>query len=108
MQAGRVRFSSTTPGLAGLLALALCAVEPVRADIYHYTDGDGVGHYTNVPPVSGGWRRLRLLDNDRDPPCAKAPSPDSKRFARYDEHIREAAQLYQLPEAFIRAVIQVL
>jgi soluble lytic murein transglycosylase-like protein len=33
--------------------------------------------------------------------------PDPLRLSRYDEHIREAAQLYQLPEPFIRAIVQV-
>lgn len=36
------------------------------------------------------------------------PRDTSKeRFSRYDEHIREAAALYQIPEALVRAVIQV-
>jgi len=32
---------------------------------------------------------------------------DPERLSRYDHHIREAAALYQLPEAFVRAVVQV-
>src|SRR6185369_9696286 len=36
------------------------------------------------------------------------PSDDSpERFSRYDEYIRQAATLYQIPEALIRAVIRV-
>jgi soluble lytic murein transglycosylase-like protein len=35
-----------------------------------------------------------------------ATAQDPGRYRRFDEHIREAAQLYQLPEAFIRAVIK--
>ncbi len=35
-----------------------------------------------------------------------ATARDAGRYARFDEHIREAAQLYQLPESFIRAVIK--
>jgi soluble lytic murein transglycosylase-like protein len=31
----------------------------------------------------------------------------TERYTRYDPHIREAAALYRLPEAFIRAVIRV-
>jgi soluble lytic murein transglycosylase-like protein len=31
---------------------------------------------------------------------------DAGRYTRFDAHIREASQLYQLPEAFIRAVIK--
>ena len=36
---------------------------------------------------------------------ARDTSPD--RYVRYDHHIREAANLYQLPESFIRAVMRV-
>ena len=42
--------------------------------------------------------------------CARAVSdrqPDPARMQRYDAHIREAAQLYQLPEPFIRAIVMV-
>jgi soluble lytic murein transglycosylase-like protein len=38
---------------------------------------------------------------------ARARRLDPERMRRYDPHITEAAQLYQLPEAFIRAVVLV-
>jgi soluble lytic murein transglycosylase-like protein len=96
------------------LALAAGFATPVwvRADIYHYTDSEGVVHYTNVQPSRGSWRRLyRTDDSAGDSDIARPPSakrlPDPARLQRYDEHIREASQLYQLPEAFIRSIMLV-
>jgi soluble lytic murein transglycosylase-like protein len=88
----------------------------VTADIYHYTDRDGVMHYTNVQPNNGSWRRVmrtREVAAGADSDVAPIPGtrserrPDPERAQRYDEHIKEAAQLYQLPEAFIRAIVLV-
>ena len=38
---------------------------------------------------------------------ANERSSDPARYRRYDAYIREASQLYQLPEAFVRAVVRV-
>ena len=90
-------------------ALALGAVfftsTEAHADIYRYVDKDGVIHFSNVSKRGQlvarngdpGVRRtqdVREADVDRDP-------------ARYDAYIREAAGLYQIPEALVRAVIRV-
>ncbi|HEY8429290.1 MAG TPA: transglycosylase SLT domain-containing protein [Sandaracinaceae bacterium] len=98
-------FAAAVVGTAGLLA------SDARADIYTYTDENGVAHYSNVPP-----RRRRGVQRIRTGrPASPAPrrggagpgdtSPD--RFTRYDAYIREAAALYRLPVAFLRAVIKV-
>ena len=101
--------------VAGLLALPLTA----SADIYQWQDADGVVHFTNrptgnpaakvyikaAPPPStagGGSTAVRpgvtpYAPQDRDP----------ARYTRYDEHIRAAALLYQIPEPLVRAVIKV-
>jgi soluble lytic murein transglycosylase-like protein len=83
------------------------------ADIYHFTDSGGVIHYTNVQPTrGGGWRRLYRTDERTS--ASAAPTlrsverrADPGRLLRFDAHIKEAAHLYQLPEAFIRAVMLV-
>jgi soluble lytic murein transglycosylase-like protein len=100
--------------VVGLCCLALVAAPGfAAADIYHFTDGDGVVHYTNVQPGHGSsWRRLYRTDESsaREPPSAfrsAERNPDPGRLQRYDAHIKEAALLYQLPEAFIRAVMLV-
>ena len=101
--------------LAAFVAGAGFAVPAgVTADIYHYTDRDGVIHYTNVQPAGGSWRKMHRsydesedLDSQRLPRPSGERRPDPGRVQRYDSHIKEAAQLYQLPEAFIRAIVLV-
>ncbi len=98
------------------VALSAAPVSPVRADIYQWTDAEGVMHFTNVPR---GDARYQLAIRSRtgaagaragarsggDLVAARDNSPE--RFSRYDDHIREASRLYQIPEALIRAVIKV-
>jgi hypothetical protein len=116
--------------LAGLLAaLIAMAPRPARADIYSYEDKDGVVHFTNVRPASGAGHQWKVLYKSgpgkagiisgaagptsfagcaasrADVVPATDRSPD--RFSRYDAHIAEAAHLYALPQALIRAIIKV-
>ena len=97
-----------TPVIVG--AGLLLAVTPSFADIYSYVDRDGTVHFTNTP---GGDARYRLYMRSRDGGrrrggMAVAPSDASpERFKRYNEVIREAATLYQIPEELVRAVIKV-
>jgi len=100
--------------VVGFCCFAIVAAPGLAAaDIYHFTDSDGVVHYTNVQPGRGSWRRLYRTDDGafaRDPQSAfrsAERNPDPGRLQRYDAHIKEAALLYQLPEAFIRAVMLV-
>jgi len=106
--------------LAGVLLAGGGAV--ARADIYSWTDADGVVHYTNLRPRGAGkkkWKKVmdeapdagskaaaRRGDCER---CDVVPASDRspERFARYDEHILEASELYKIPVALIRAVIKV-
>jgi len=92
-----------------------------RADVWSYIDGDGVAHFTNVKPRGKHrrqWRRVMRTDAGSGKAAARRGSCDrcdavpardrsAERFTRYDEYIREAAELYQLPESLIRAVIKV-
>jgi soluble lytic murein transglycosylase-like protein len=82
------------------------------ADIYQYTDKDGVIHFSTAKPVAreaklvargDGSKRGGMAGTPQVPPTDKDPS----RFARYDEWIREAGTLYQIPAELIRAVIKV-
>jgi soluble lytic murein transglycosylase-like protein len=99
-------FSALVSGVALLLSAA-----QARADIFQFTDADGVVHYTNVQPRNNGWRRLYRSD---DSPRGNSSSstvtpraPDPERMRLFGAHIREAASLYQLPEAFLRAIVMV-
>lgn len=97
---------------AFLALLVSLAASPAAADIYSYTDDEGVVHFTNQRPARREGVRVAVR--------TEAPSPNQRprasigprdrspeRYHRYDVHIREAAALYRLPEAFVRAVIRV-
>lgn len=105
---------------AAAVAAAVSALGgEARADVWTYTDADGVVHFTNLKPrgkarwkkVSGasaevGKAAARRGACDR---CDVVPARDraADRYRRYDAFIREAAELYLIPEALIRAVIKV-
>jgi hypothetical protein len=101
--------------LAVVLIVALAAT--ARADVYSYTDDDGVVHFTNIKPSGGKWKKV--LDSkpprgskasaERCPRCDKVRATDKSpdRFTRYDAFIAEASELYRIPVPLIRAVIKV-
>ena len=107
-----------------LSALWLGGHAVARADIYECRRPDGTTHYTNAPSgerncrvVVRGGDRSRPAESDRPamqgaeaftrPANATERSSDPARYRRYDAFIREASQLYQLPESFVRAVVRV-
>lgn len=102
---------------AAILLLFLAA--SARADIYTYTDKDGVIHFTNIEPRAADRKKWKVLYKTGPgksaavrgscPRCDKVPASDRslERFTRYDTFIREAAELYQIPDSLIRAVIKV-
>jgi soluble lytic murein transglycosylase-like protein len=94
-----------------MVALGL-ALPHAHADIYTYTDENGVVHFTNIPPRHRRGVRVAVRTreaHDTDRPRADRGTHDASpdRYHRYDPHIREAATLYRLPEAFLRAIIRV-
>ncbi len=94
-------------------------VGSARADIYSWTDDEGVVHSTNIKPRGGKWKRVLASEPERGSKasaprgscerCDKVPATDTspERFHRYDAYIREASELYRIPVALIRAVIKV-
>lgn len=92
-----------------VLALGLLGARPVLADFYEYVDPEGVAHYTNVPQRGKSWRKItfeaRRSRKIKTPSAQRDHSPD--RYTRYDQHLQEAARLYQLPVALLRAVTHV-
>jgi soluble lytic murein transglycosylase-like protein len=102
--------------------LALVLVPTLaRADIWVREDPDGVLHFTNIGPKGGGWRKIYktgpgkaqavsgTVGGCRESRADVVPANDHspERYSRYDRDIRDAASLYQLPEALIRAVIKI-
>jgi soluble lytic murein transglycosylase-like protein len=96
---------------AAVLALAVWGqASDAHADIYRYVDKDGVIHFSNVTKrgklVSKAKSRSKTAAGA--PSAAGASSSDPARTPdEYDAYIREAASLYQIPEALVRAVIRV-
>jgi soluble lytic murein transglycosylase-like protein len=94
---------------ATLLAAAWYVVPSARAEIYEYVDAEGVSHFTNVPDATKRWKRVAFQGRSsraiKTPQAKRDHNPE--RFRRYDAHIEEAARLYQLPAAFLRAVMHV-
>lgn len=73
------------------------------ADIYKHVDADGVVHFSNT---KGG--QLVARDKKKGHAAPFMPQDISlERFSRYDEHIRQAATLYQIPEELVRSVVMV-
>jgi hypothetical protein len=97
------------PGLALVLASGFISAD-ARADIYKYVDVEGVVHFTNSRP-SNGQGHLFIKSNEARHLFAGMPVPpsdhDLSRFTRFDDWIRQAAGLYQIPEQLVRAVIKV-
>lgn len=106
------------------LAVAVaCAVlwtaASANADIYRCKRADGTQHYTNVREqgrrcqvvvraskksrAKGSTKKARSSSNHGKRRGTKDPG----RYTRYNNLITEAAQLYQLPQSFIRAVMRV-
>ena len=98
------------PVLVFLLALL---PGEASADIYVFTDENGVMHFSNFKRPGA---KLYIKSRSRSTKKGRArpgvtPVPPSdrslERFTRYDRTIREAATLYQIPVELIRAVIKV-
>lgn len=98
---------------SGLIGTALVLLPfTAAADIYQYTDAEGVVHFTTVKPGAPNAKvYMKTAPTVPRAPGLGVPyAPQDRnvdRFTRYDEHIRQAAGLYQIPEALVRAVIKV-
>jgi hypothetical protein len=107
--------------LALVLGLVVALAATARADVYTWTDAEGVVHFTNVKPNSGGGKWKKVLDSAPEvgskagakrggcERCDKVAATDNspERFHRYDAYIAEASELYKIPVPLIRAVIKV-
>ena len=99
------------------LALLPLTATLAHADIYQWTDADGVVHFTNKPSTNAA-AKVYMKAAAAPPTVAGnvvrpgvtpfAPQDrDPLRYTRFDEYIRQASALYQIPEPLVRAVIKV-
>lgn len=96
---------------AALAAFAIVLGLPgvAAADIYQTVGPDGTIMFTSKPRAGS-----KLVAKDRGDSATRrlgvVPVPpsdrDIARYTRYDEHIRAAATLYQIPEQLVRAIIK--
>jgi soluble lytic murein transglycosylase-like protein len=98
--------------VAAATALAAIASLPgiASADIFTYTDDEGVVHYSNKSTDPRARLLVKTAPKRRGVPgvVASPPSDTSiERYSRYDEWIRQASILYQIPPELIRAVIKI-
>lgn len=98
--------------LTGPLILCLHTGQ-ASADIYRYEQPDGTVVFTTKPQA--GQSPTTVYSNPRterrsgaQPRRSSAPADSAARApGRFDAYIREAAQRFQMPAAFIKAVIQI-
>ncbi len=112
-----MRFS--LPFAVVLASFALGTAASAGADIYRCKRADGTQHYTNVREqgrrcqvVVRASKKSRAKRSARKSPSTAGPptkrhTRHPERHMRYDNLITEAAQVYQLPHSFIRAVMHV-
>jgi soluble lytic murein transglycosylase-like protein len=97
---------SSWPNAIFILAVA-ASPGFARADVYSFTDANGVSHFSNVPSDS----RYQLLFASPPEPVAGSPKEKSidwlARSARYDGIISVAAKAATIQAALVRAIIVV-
>src|SRR3981189_3274434 len=91
-----------------ILILAVAAAPGfARADVFSFTDANGVAHFSNVPSDSR-YKLLVATPSDLVAPKEKGPSINwLARSAQYDGVIRGAAKDATIQAALVRAVIVV-
>ena len=94
----RVRTVSVTVAIVA----AWGAVTTASGEVTRRVDSEGVIH------IEGSSAPKKATRSKRSRPARQVmPRPwTAERFGRYDEIIREAAELYRIPVALIRAVVK--
>jgi len=95
------------------LLLSAAVAPPAQADIYRYEQPDGTVVFTTKPQA--GQAPTTVYSNPRGAArsgaqprrSSAAGGAASRAPSRFDAYIREAATRFQVPVAFIKAVIQI-
>lgn len=97
-----------------VLVLAVLLPTSASADIYSFTDKDGVVHFVNKPKGDARYELVikgtpQAKSHGITPGVTPVPPSDKsmERFTRYDQWIVQAATLYQIPIELIRSVMMV-
>ncbi len=89
-------------------AVTIVVAGSASADIYTYTDSEGVVHFSTTRTPGAKVYIKANKAKQRGTVTPVMPSDTSiERFTRYDDSIREAATLYQIPMELVRAIIKV-
>jgi soluble lytic murein transglycosylase-like protein len=90
-----------------LILVCLCGLQPLYAEMYKFTDEDGIVHYTNIKPV--GQKNIKTFSF----PCYASDLtcnqldwekiPLNRRA--FDDEIRTVAQVFSVDDSLIRAII---
>lgn len=90
-----------------LVPLCMFGLQPVYAQMYKFTDENGIVHYTNVKPV--GQKNVTTFNFPcyaSDPKCNQLDWENIPLNRRaFDDEIRAAAQVHTVDDALIRAII---
>jgi soluble lytic murein transglycosylase-like protein len=104
-----MKFRYKKAGLtAGILIFAsFFGIQSASAEMYKFTDKDGIVHYTNVRPI--GQKNIKTFSFPcyaSDPKCNQLDWENIplNRLA-YDDEIRAAAQVFTVDDSLIRAII---
>jgi soluble lytic murein transglycosylase len=84
--------------LIGLFLFVIACAPHAKADIYFYTDKEGVRHFTNVP-TTPEYRVFIRGDS--------FSSKMSRLSNRYDRHIQRASAIHNVPFDLVKALIKV-
>jgi len=96
-----------SPSAFTLMALLTCCVAPASADIYWFTDENGVVHFSNIPMD----KRYVPFTAASDAPVKKVIAgkrdkrSDTPVKVEYGSLIEEIARIYALESALIHAVV---
>lgn len=90
--------------LLSAFLLPLAAWSVARAEVFVFTDENGVAHYSNVP-VDARFKRVDEIKDDLPP--AEHPAPLLHRSDRYTDLIEGVARADGLQPALVRAVLLV-
>ncbi len=90
------------------IALAWMPFAGAGAQIYKYTDANGIVHFTNKKPPGGqAYATFRFPCYASDPSCGRKVNWENVPLmtSLYRQEIRDAASRYAVDESLIRAII---